>query len=280
MNGIVNIGNSCYLNSAIQMLFNSDGFINITKSTIFEDFINKYKNYNFYNPAEVKNIVAKSNLIFANTNQQDSYEFIIYLFDVLDKILGDSTKNVLYKSFGIETTTNIKCKISKCLKESTNVGIELFLILPITNELDLSDSYRRYKSMEILQNENAYYCEKCKENITARKNTVTSKWPNNLIIVLKRFDHYMRKDNRQINIPLNWRHNYKLKGGIIHLGSYGGGHYVYYGHKNNQWFLANDSNVSKIDDINSFMNNQGKQSYILLYEKHNEIHEWQQTSTL
>ena len=145
MNGIINIGNSCYLNSAIQMLFNSDGFNTIVKSTIFEDFINKYRNYNFYNPAEVKNIVSKSNVMFANTNQQDSYEFIIYLFDVLDKILGDSTKNILYKKFGLETTTNIKCKISNCLKESNNVGIELFLILPITNDLDLSESYRIYK---------------------------------------------------------------------------------------------------------------------------------------
>ena len=77
----------------------------------------------------------------------------------------------------------------------------------------------------------------------------------------------MRKDNRQINIPLNWRHGYKLKGGIIHLGYYGGGHYIYYGEKNNEWFVANDSSISKINDINSFINHQGKDSYILHYEK-------------
>ena len=275
MNGIINIGNSCYLNSAIQMLFNSDGFNNIVKSTVFEDFINKYKNYKVYNPAEVKMIVAKHNAMFANTNQQDSYEFIIFLFDILDKMLGNSRENNLYKYFGIETTTNIKCKMSHCLNESITKTTELFLQLPITNELDLSSSYRKYKEMEILQNDNAYYCEKCKDKNTARKNTITSKWPDNLIIVLKRFDHYMRKDNRQINIPLNWRHGYKLKGGIIHLGSFGGGHYIYYGHKNNSsnnnWFIANDSNISNID-INSLINNQAKQSYILLYEK-NPINE-------
>jgi ubiquitin C-terminal hydrolase len=272
MNGIINIGNSCYLNSAIQMLFNSDGFNNIVKSTVFEDFINKYKNYKVYNPAEVKMIVAKHNAIFANTNQQDSYEFIIFLFDILDKMLGNSRENKLYIKFGLETTTNIKCKMSHCLKESLTKTTELFLQLPITNDLDLSSSYRKYKEMEILQNDNAYYCEKCKAKNTARKNTITSKWPDNLIIVLKRFDHYMRKDNRQINIPLNWRHGYKLKGGIIHLGSFGGGHYIYYGHNNNQeWFIANDSNISNID-INSLINNQAKQSYILLYEK-NAINE-------
>jgi ubiquitin carboxyl-terminal hydrolase 4/11/15 len=169
--------------------------------------------------------------------------------------------------------------MSNCLKESSTKITELFLQLPITNELDLSESYRKYKQMEILQNDNAYYCNHCKANITARKNTITSIWPDNLIIVLKRFDHFMRKDNRNINIPLNWRHGYKLKGGIIHQGSYGGGHYIYYGHNDNQdWFIANDSNISKIDDIDSFINNQGKQSYIILYERN--IPEYKQTTPL
>ena len=281
MNGIYNIGNSCYLNSVIQMLFNSDGFKSTSSGTLFEDFINKYKNYKIYNPAEVKLVVSKNNSMFANTNQQDSYEFLIYLFDVLDKMLGNSKNNLLYQNFGIDITTNIKCKMSNCLKESNNKITELFLHLPITNELDLSDSYRTYKSIEILQDDNAYYCEHCKDKIIARRNTITTKWPDNLIIVLKRFDHNMRKDNRQINIPLNWRHGYTLKGGIIHMGSYGGGHYIYFGknnHNNNEWFIANDSNISKIDDIDSFINNQGKQSYIILYERN--IPEYKQTTSL
>ena len=280
MNGISNIGNSCYLNSAIQMLFNSNGFIEISKGTIFEDFIKKYKNYKVYNPAEVKTIVSKNNKMFANTNQQDSYEFMIHLFDILDKILGNSTKNILYQIFGLEITTNIKCKMHKCRYESNNIVTELFLQLPITDDLDLSASYRKYKSMEILQNDNAYDCDKCKNKSTARKNTITTKWPDSLIIVLKRFDYNMRKDNRQINIPLIWRHGYKLKGGIIHLGNYGGGHYIYYGEKNNEWFIANDSNISKIDDIDSFINNQGKQSYILHYEKNYIFEEYKLTTKL
>ncbi len=278
MNGIYNIGNSCYLNSVIQMLFNSDSFKNISRGTLFEDFINKYKNYKIYNPAEVKLVVSKNNSMFANTNQQDSYEFLIYLFDVLDKMLGNSKNNLLYQNFRIDITTNIKCKMANCLKESNNKITELFLHLPITNELDLSESYRKYKSLEILQDDNAYYCEHCKDKIIARKNTITSKWPDNLIIVLKRFDHYMRKDNRQINIPLNWRHGYKLKGGIILMGSYGGGHYIYFGKHDLNWFVANDSNISKIDDIDSFIDNQGKQSYIVLYEKN--IPEYKQTTYL
>ncbi len=279
MNGIINIGNSCYLNSAIQMLFNSNDFINICKGTIFENIINNYKSSKIFNPGEIKAVVAKNNNMFNNDQQQDSFEFIIYLFDAIDKILGKDNK--LYNKFGIEITTNIKCKMSNCSKDSNNIITELFLELPITDELDLSDSYRKYKSMSILEEDNAYFCDICKKKVTARKNTITTKWPDNLIIVFKRFDYQMRKDNRSINIPLNWRHGYKLKGAIIHLGSYGGGHYIYFGHNNqNDWFVANDSSISKIDDINSFINHQGKQSYILYYQKNNNLEEYKYTTKL
>ncbi len=271
MKGISNIGNSCYLNSAIQMLFNSNDFRQIVRTTSFNNIINNYDNSSVFNPSEIKSIVAKNNKMFANCNQQDSYEFIIYLLDALDKILGNSMKNSLYEKFGLKTTSNIKCKMSNCGKESNNVSVELFLQLPITDELDLTDSYRKYKSVGRLENDNAYYCENCKKKVVARKNTITSNWPDNLIIVLKRFDYNLRKDGRNVNIPLNWRHGYKLKGAIIHMGSYGGGHYIYFGEENNDnhsdWFIANDSQISKINNIEGFMNNQGKQSYILYYQK-------------
>jgi ubiquitin carboxyl-terminal hydrolase 8 len=152
-----------------------------------------------------------------------------------------------------------------CLKESEHVEKDLFLHLPITS--DLSESYIKYKVIERLQNDTAYMCENCMRKTIARKKITTSKWPDNLIIVLKRFDNMMNKNNTSINIPLEWRHNYKLKGGIIHLGSYGGGHYIYYGNENNKWYLANDTNISNINDINIFMNDMGNKSYILYYTK-------------
>ena len=286
MKGISNIGNSCYLNSAIQMLFNSEDFREITKQSIFEKIIEHYDKSdksdksNIFNPSYIKNIVATNNTMFANTNQQDSYEFIIFLFDVLDKILGNSMNNILYDRFGLKTTSNIKCKMVHCGKESDNISTELFLQLPITNELDLSDSYRTYKSVGRLENDNAYFCDKCNKKVVARKNTITTKWPNNLIIVLKRFDYNMRKDGRNINIPLEWRHGYKLKGAIIHIGTFGGGHYIYFGKENhNDWFIANDSHISKINDIDGFMNNQGRQSYILYYQKELS-EEYKQTTIL
>jgi ubiquitin C-terminal hydrolase len=269
MKGIYNIGNSCYLNSAIQLLFSSSDFRNICtnmKVDLIDKEIKSYDSLPVFNPRGIKNIVASVNKTFAGFGQEDSFEFIIYLLDYIDKI-DKTTHTNLYDKFGLNIKINIKCKILKCLKESEHIETDLFLQLPMTE--DLTESYRLYKKIDILKDDTLYNCDNCKKKTIARKRTIITKWPDNLIIVLKRFDHNMRKDNRKVNIPLEWRHNYKLKGGIIHMGSFGGGHYIYYGHENNNWYIANDANISLINsnDIDGFIKNNMCYSYILYYVK-------------
>jgi ubiquitin C-terminal hydrolase len=272
MKGIINIGNSCYLNSALQLLFNSKDFRELNKNNIIGTNINNYIDTNLsllFNPINIKNIVAKVNNQFAGFGQEDSFEFIVYLLDYIDNI-DKITHNKLYDLFGIQITINIKCKMLKCLKESERSDTELFLQLPLieTNQiLYLNDLYKEYKKIEKLMNENAYRCDNCKQKTIARRKTITTKWPNNLIIILKRFNNQIRKDNRQVIMPLEWRHNYKLKGGIIHSGAYGGGHYTYFGKEDNKWYMANDSHISLINDIEGFINNNASYGYIYLYEK-------------
>ena len=113
---------------------------------------------------------------------------------------------------------------------------------------------------------NKYFCEKCNKNTIARKRTETIHWPNNLIIILRRFDNHMRKKDKKINIPLQWRHNYKLKGGIVHSGSLQGGHYYYFGMKNNNWYIFNDSSVSIINS-EEHLRHLTEIAYILNYSK-------------
>ena len=89
-----------------------------------------------------------------------------------------------------------------------------------------------------------WFCERCNKKRIASKRTEIIDWPNNLFIKLKRFDYNINgafKNNKKINVPLSWRRNYKLKGGVIHNGNVGGGHYMYFGKYFNKWFLFNDS---------------------------------------
>ena len=281
MKGILNIGNSCYLNSILQLLFNSSTFCkiisnNLSNTTnvinIINDNINNYNSMNnkYFNPTNIKTIIDSYTTIFRGTDQNDSSELLIYLFEMIEKIVPD----IIHNEFALHCNINIKCKYLQCLHTSMHIEKNLMLYLPLTPTLD--DSYRMYKSIERLQGNNMYDCDNCKKirnnpKTIARKKLEMVKWPNNLIIVIKRFDNMMKKNNNMISIPLEWRHNYKLRGGVIHMGNLRGGHYVYYGYsdKMNKWFFANDSDISLIEDIhvNDFVNTTISKSYILHYEK-------------
>lgn len=256
MKGIKNIGNSCYLNSALQLLLNSKM---TTNNNIYNEFVNNYKygKDKILNPIKIKQIVSKVNPMFNNNNQHDSFEFLVFLLDIINSNINSN----ISKPFEFVLNIDIKCKLKTCLKSRNKYEKELFLCLPLLDTLD--NSYRKFKEVESFRNDIMLECDYCKRKTPSRKMIIMDKWPDEIIIVLKRFDERMRKNNNNIDIPINWRHGYQLKGFILHSGSYFGGHYVYYGKYNNQWFLFNDSHVDRVNNINTIL----PKAYILHFEK-------------
>ena len=181
------------------------------------------------NPSIIKKIVSSNNL-FAGGSQQDSSEFIIYFLDIIEKL--SKNKNI-YQKFYIKQKTIIKCKVKNCNNISKTENNSMFLILPIKNDnYDLDDCYRSYKKNEKLDGDDRWFCDKCNKKRMASKKIEISEWGNSLIIKLNRFiynNNGAYKNNKKINCPINWRHNFTLKGGIVHYGGVDGGHYIYFG---------------------------------------------------
>lgn len=269
--GLNNIGNTCYLNAGLQMLLQNKDLCKLIvnkadtspKLHTMASFIIKYYTTqdNSISPVEVKELVGIKKSLFRGAAQQDSGEFLIFLLD----LLNDESKGEVNKIFEIETLTTLKCKLKVCLNKTFVKGKENFLILPIKPEYNtLDDCYRGYKFHEMLKDDNKVLCVVCKEKRIFSTRLEISVWPKHLIIWLKRFDN-TRKNNKDIEIPIDWRHNYSLAGAIYHSGSVNGGHYFYLRRDFglDKWFMLNDSSVSQIDS--SHINNYLNKAYILYY---------------
>jgi ubiquitin C-terminal hydrolase len=280
MKGLINIGNTCYLNASLQMLIQNKDLCDLILKyntpilNTISNFINDYnsENYNILLPKDIKLLVEQRQEMFIGFRQHDSAEFIIFLLDIIDEEIKKINKQNTYNIdsiFQIESSVKIKCKLKSCLNISEHTEKNIYLLLDINNDTKtLDDCYRLSKSSELLE-DNTYYCNNCKNNTIATKRTNIIKWSNNLIIWLKRFKqngNKLDKVDNLIQIPLLWRHNMELQGFIIHSGGLHGGHYMYAGLVNNKWFLFNDSSVTEIfytEQLNNFLNN----AYLLYYKQ-------------
>ena len=275
--GFNNIGNTCYLNSGLQLLIQNKAFCEIilknsNKSENLEIMSNFIKEYytttdTTITPNKIREIVGNSNKIFYKNEQQDVAEFIVYLMDIIDTDL----KRNLNPLFDITSVTTIKCKLLKCLKTSVTMHKNPFLILPITDEcLTLDDCYRQFKVHEKLEGDDMYFCQNCREKRIASKRVHVIEWSNNLIIWLKRFENNKErlfKNNKEIEIPIDWRHDFTIKGAVIHMGQINGGHYVYMSRHvaTDNWFMCDDSSITCIpkEKVQSYLN----RAYIFNYLK-------------
>ena len=252
MKGFNNLGNTCYLNSGLQMLIQNRDLCNIimslsSKSTVFNKLSEFIKNYYDGNdgaisPNYVKELAGDRNSMFIGFQQQDTSEFLIFFLDYLNSEINKIIpgKNIIDKVFEIEETTNTKCKVLSCLNISQNIEKSTIMMLNINSECENLDDCLQFSKQRIkLEGENKYYCEKCKKKRIASQRREISKWPNHLIVILKRYEQKgtrFFKHAQEIKIPIEWRNNYKLKGVVLHSGNLYGGHYVYAGLVNNKWY--------------------------------------------
>ena len=149
-----------------------------------------------------------------------------------------------------------------------------------SDNISLDDCFREFSSPELLNENNLWYCNKCKCNVQIQK--VLSFWnsPPILIIHLCRFlnlGSIIYKNNLFVDFPETLdlseyfqnksceSFTYKLYAVLEHYGSLYGGHYTAHciHHEREKWYFFNDSSVSQSKEKEAHNQN----GYILFYQR-------------
>jgi ubiquitin C-terminal hydrolase len=299
--GLQNHGNTCFFNSALQNILRCSVFVNVITSLeidhelikIFKKIIVDYKqnSNSVISPLELVKYYSKLNSFYDIGSQDDAEEVVTLIVGKIDDIIKDEIKkgnlqNVVIKGdikldkiidylFGVNIVTSIKCL--KCNnisnKNTTEFKIKIGMDKGVTD--DLNQLINNYSNVEEMNDDNQYDCSNCKCKVDALKIDKITKTPKYLHIQLKRFIKDERrgrfsKIDSDIEVPFIItvsKVKYELRGSILHMGSYNGGHYTYLYNKNqnsefNNWKYLDDNRISSRNVSKDI-----KQGYLYLYVK-------------
>ncbi len=245
--GLPNMGNTCFMNAALQSLLSCTEFVNNSK--LLQSFVTSYTNKQ-PTPIIVRNLVMSKFPRFRNLYQHDAHEWLTALLESL----GDESRLFL-GSF------EINVGFPSC--EHTNTHTEDFntISLPVLPRLE--DAMTEFENIaEVMST-----CDTCNtdEKVNAVKSMKISKHPKYLCVHLKRFMNNGCKIDDKVEVPIKTE-NFELIAIINHIGNRNRGHYTACVLRD-KWYLCNDVNVCEIEERHVIKSAQ--KAYILFYHRIN-----------
>lgn len=156
--GLINKGNTCYINSVIQMILSSYLFSSLFKGEQFEKFINRYGSVTVTDPSDIIEYYFKLNSFQERSRQGDANEVLTYfLSDIVDKEkeiekkrLEESKQND--QSEQTETHQNHESIVIDLVNESVVVSENESNMMDVDISLPNDSSLFKIKLKQILTN--------------------------------------------------------------------------------------------------------------------------------
>ena len=228
-------------------------------------------------PGSITRHVHKISPTLRPYQQEDAHEFFRSLLSSLTMNGQNARLSSLFDGL---LESSVTCRVCQKSSLTRDRYMDLSLDIADRNVISLDKALAKFTEEETLDQDNMVTCSRCKVKRIATKGLRLATAPTMLVINYKRFayDNYGRLSrlSKQVSFPLRLdlkdymsRANrgkprpYSLVAVMVHRGrSCDCGHYFAYVRKGQDWYLANDSVVTKVG-VDEVLN---AQAYVLVYE--------------
>jgi ubiquitin C-terminal hydrolase len=284
--GFKNLGNTCYMNSALQALLSSnimntaivfylekysDKLLSLSPILIeYSRIIFELKDDNtklkYYSPESFKTILSKENSWFEGFSQHDSHELLVYMINEFaeekkDKLMATLIKKLCFGKYKRYTY----CTECKNISDSYSNFLDVLLPIPNKQNPDIEECFKQFALFDTFEKNNKWECPVCKKKVIAHSKMEIFEVPDIAIFTLNRFTG-TEKNTTPVKIyqyiELEGK-KLKLIATVNHYGATGGGHYVAHISRDDKWYVADDSRINQ-SSINDVLNNPSV--YMMIYQ--------------
>ena len=224
--GIANLGNSCYISAALQMLRSMQCFVNdiatlsdenaLADKPLLRALDEHFSCVENRSAAGVKREMAKVSDEYSDYEQQDAMEFMLMMLETIESEIGEegAARCPSRRNFKFECAHEIRCANAAC-SQSSRVPENLYSltvdVMPEDDNVSLDELIMRYFERETIEKQ----CEACGHRWASSSRRCDA-LPNILLVHIKRFTTEI--EDNQVKLK-KLRANVRLPGSIKDVGS-------------------------------------------------------------